>query len=228
MAKVLFITTSAEKITDDWQTGVWFEELSTPYYIFEDSGVNVTIASHNGGKPPFDPTAFEPENVTDSVTRFQQDEKAMNKLNNSLKAEELDFSKYDGIFYPGGHGVIVDLPYNDIIARKVAEFFEEGKPVASVCHGPAALLNVRLGNGDSIIKDKKVTAFCNNEEEAIGVKDIVPFLIEDEFKKLGGTFEHGENFAEFAIADGNLITGQNPASSAKTAKLLLNIINQEG
>lgn len=220
MMKILFIVTSATTLAGS-PTGVWFEELSTPYYILQDAGYEIDIVSLKGGEVPFDPRAFEDDSITESVKRFKADEQAMQKVNNSGKISETDFSNYDAIFFPGGHGAVVDLPFDEVLANKTGNFFDSGKPVAAICHGPGGLVEAKRSDGKSIVYGLKVTAFSNAEEEAIGVTDKVPFLLESRLSELGGKYESVENFAEFVVEDGNLITGQNPASSAKIAKVLL-------
>lgn len=220
MMKILFIVTSATSLAGS-PTGVWFEELSTPYYILQDAGYEVDIVSLEGGEAPFDPRAFEDDSITESVKRFKADKQAMVKVKNSGKIADTNFLQYDAIFFPGGHGAVVDLPFDKILAEKTGKFFDSGKPVAAICHGPGGLVEAKRDDGKSIVYGLKVTAFSNAEEEAIGVTDKVPFLLESRLSEIGGKYESGENFGEFVVEDGNLITGQNPASSAKIAKVLL-------
>ena len=220
MNKILFIVTSASSMAGS-PTGVWFEELSTPYYILQEAGYKIDIVSPKGGQVPFDLQGFELENITDSVKKFQADEVAMAKVKNSGQISAIDFSEYDAIFFPGGHGAVIDLPLDDAVAQKTGKFFDSGKPVAAICHGPGGLVSAKRYDGKSIVYGLKVTSFSNSEEEAIGVAKKVPFLLESKLSELGGEYIAAENFSEFVISDANLITGQNPASSAKIAKVLL-------
>ncbi len=223
--RILFITTSAKKMAGS-DTGVWFEELSTPYYVLTSKGFQVDIASPKGRKVPFDPRAFDTENITASVKKFRKDKLAMNKVEHAKVLSQLDLHEYDAIFFPGGHGAVVDLPDDEFLKKNLGAFFESGKPVASICHGPGAIVSARKADGSSIVSGRKVTCFTNSEEDAIGVTDKVPFLLETRLRELGGQFVCGADFSEFAVADGNLITGQNPASSRKCAELLAEQLGQ--
>lgn len=220
MKNILFVTTSASKLAGS-DTGIWFEELSTPYFVLQDAGFNVDIASPKGGRPPADPRAFEPDAITESVKRFQSDKDAMDKFNNTIKLQNTSLQKYDAVFFPGGHGAVVDLPDDEFLKENLGKYFETGKPVVAICHGPGGVVSTKKKNGKSIVDGLKVTCFTNSEETAIGVDKKVPFLLETRLKELGGKFECVEDFKEFAIRDGNLITGQNPASSQKCAELLV-------
>jgi len=220
MAKILFITTSAANIGDN-ETGIWFDELTTPYYIFYDNGFEVDIASPEGGLPPFSPESLEEDAITDSVRKFQDDEIAIEKIRTSRVLQEVNFNNYDAIFFPGGHGAMVDLPEDEILAKKLGDFFDEGKPIAAVCHGPAAFVGAKRKDGKSIVYHKKITSFTNSEEMLIDAEDNVPFLLEKKLRLLGANFMRGEDFEEFTVRDENLITGQNPASSRKCAELLV-------
>ena len=219
--KVLFITTSVSEVKDR-KAGVWFEELSTPYYIITEGGYEVDIVSSKGGEVPFDPLAFEEENITDSVKKFQNDTGASKKITDSKKLSEVDFEDYAAIFFPGGHAAMFDLPNDKVLAQKLGNFFDSGKVVAAVCHGPAGLVAAKKSNGDSIVKDRKVNCFSNSEEDAVGATENMPFLLETRLGELGGEFvKNSEDFGEFVVVDGNLITGQNPASSKKIAEKIL-------
>lgn len=226
MSKILFITTSVDKIDEDWQSGIWFEELSTPYYILEEAGYDIDIASPMGGNVPFDPLALTDEYITESVERFRADADAATKLENSLTLSDVNFNEYDGIFFPGGHAASIDLPVNDEISERLGDFFESGKPVAALCHGPAGLVSAKLSSGEPLVKGLKVTCFSNKEEIELEVNDRLPILLENKFQELGGLYENGEPFQEFAVKDKNLITGQNPASTELTAKLFLEALEK--
>lgn len=221
MKKVLFITTSADKINEEWPSGIWFEELSTPYYILKDGGVEVDIASPKGGNVPCDPKAFEDEHITESVERFRKDQEAAMKLGNSKVLSQADFNQYDAIFFPGGHGAIMDLPEDQTIKSELGEFFDSGKIVAAICHGPAGLVSAKKGDGKALVEGRRVTCFSNSEETVIGVENTVPILLEKTFREQGAKFEAKEDFSENVVVDGNLITGQNPASSELIGKKLL-------
>ncbi len=226
MTKILFITTSIDRIDEDWQSGIWFEELSNPYYYFEENDIECDITSPFGGNVPFDPLALTDEHITESVERFHADKDAMRKLENSLTLSDIDFNEYDGIFFPGGHAASVDLPNNEDLAIKLGEFFDLGKPIAALCHGPAGLVRARREDGKSIVFGKEITSFSNAEEEELEVKDRLPILLETRFKELGAKYVCDEPFKDHSVRDGNIITGQNPQSTTSTAKLFLDAVNE--
>ncbi|WP_339724909.1 type 1 glutamine amidotransferase domain-containing protein [Maribacter stanieri] len=203
------------------KTGFWIEEFATPYYYLVDNGANVTLASPDGGQPPIDPTSDKPENQTESTKRFKNDEALQEKLSNTIKLSEISTKEYDAVFYPGGHGPLWDLAESEVSARLIESFYNANKPVAFVCHAPAALKNVKNISGEPLVKGKKVTGFTNSEEELVGLTDVVPFLVEDMLKEKGGIYSKSNDFEAYALEDGLLITGQNPASSQKVAELLL-------
>jgi len=205
------------------KTGFWLEEGAAPYYVFLDAGVDLTLASPKGGQPPIDPKSDLPENQTDAMTRFKQDPDAQKVFANTLKLSDMRAEDFDAIFYPGGHGPMWDLVDNPDSIALIEAFYNSGKPVAAVCHAPAVLHRV-MYEGAPIVKGKRVTGFTNTEEEEVQLTDVVPFLVEDELKRLGGRFEKVDNWQSFAITDGRLITGQNPASSTAGAEALVKLL----
>lgn len=226
MRKILIITTSAAHIGPQRQaTGFHYEELTTPYYAFCDNDYAVDIASPLGGKPPHDPNSLKDKDNPESVDRFLEDSHAMAKLNNSLKLSELDLSFYKAIYFPGGHGAMVDLPEDEVLARKLGHAYDKGVIIAAVCHGPAALLKAHNKQGEPIVSGKRVNSFSNSEEEQIHYTDIVPFLLEDKLKDLGAHYECGPNFSCYTVRDGQIITGQNLKSAFKLAELILEAID---
>ena len=221
---ILIILTSHEDLGDTGhKTGFWLEELAAPYYVFVDAGVNITLASPKGGKPPLDPKSNESASQTNTTRRFEQDDEAMALLANTKKLSEISLSDYDAIFYPGGHGPLWDLANDSKSHSLIKEAILDDKPVAAVCHAPAVLRNINI-NGVHLVKGKKVTGFSNSEEEAVGLSKIVPFLVEDMLKENGGIYSRGLDWQSYVVSDGLLITGQNPSSSADTAKALLDAI----
>lgn len=223
---ILFILTSHSQIEKTKQpTGVWLEELTTPYYSLVDAGYQVEIASINGGKAPLDPKSLG--GTEQSVARYNQDKDLQGKLASTIDIKDIDLNKYDGVFLPGGHGTMWDLPNNQKLANIVATSLEQNKPVAAVCHGPAGLVSAKYANGDSVVKGKNVAAFSNAEEVAVGLTEVVPFLLEDKLKELGAKYSSVDNFKAHAVRDDNLITGQNPASSEQVAKLLIEAIKEK-
>ncbi len=219
---ILIVLTSHSDLGNTGKkTGFWIEEFATPYYYLVDHGAIVTLASPNGGQPPIDPTSDLPENQTESTTRFKNDQELQAILSKTHKLDSIQSKDYDGVFYPGGHGPLWDLAESAVSAKLIEDFFESKKPVSFVCHAPAALKNVKNSAGEPLVKGKKVTGFTNTEEELVGLTTVVPFLLEDMLKENGGIYSKVADFAPYAIEDGLLITGQNPASSEKVAELLL-------
>lgn len=224
--RILIVTTSnATMGTNGKPTGLWLEELTTPYFTFAEAGALVTLASITGGMIPVDPRSLEPgDTEPESVARFRADGLATGALDRSHAIAAIDAGNYDAIFLPGGHGTMWDLPCNATLASLVGRMWRDGKVVGAVCHGPAGLLSAVETDGQPLVAGKRVTAFTNAEEDAVGLTDAVPFLLESRLRELGALFENGDIFAPYAIADGRLITGQNPASSRETAQLLLDAI----
>lgn len=220
--KVLIVLTSHSDLGDTGlKTGFWIEEFAAPYYVMADAGVELTIASPKGGQPPIDPKSDSPENQTPATKRFHADEALKAKLAKSLKLSEVTEGDYDAVFYPGGHGPLWDLAHDKSSIALIESFYKQHKPVALVCHAPAALVEVKAANGEPLVKGKQVTGFSNTEEEAVQLSQVVPFLLEDELKNLGGIYSKGADWSSYVQKDGLLITGQNPGSSEETAKLLL-------
>ncbi|TXF75138.1 type 1 glutamine amidotransferase domain-containing protein [Chryseobacterium sp.] len=221
--KILFVLTSHSELGNTGEkTGFWIEEFASPYYYLVDKGVEVILASPKGGQPPIDPTSDKPENQTESTVRFKADAELQEKLGNTHKLSEVSAADYDAVFYPGGHGPLWDLAESADSAKLIENFYNSNKPVAFVCHAPAALKNVKYTSGKPLVKGKKVTGFTNTEEALVKLTDVVPFLVEDMLKENGGIYSKAGDFETYALEDGLLITGQNPASSEKVAELLLN------
>jgi putative intracellular protease/amidase len=223
--KILMVFTSHDILGKTGRkTGFWLEEGAAPYYVFKDAGVRLTLASPKGGRPPVDPKSDLPENQTPAMTRFKQDPAAQKVFANTAELGDQRSEDFDAIFYPGGHGPMWDLVDNAESITLIESFYNAGKPVAAVCHAPAVLHKVTY-NGAPIVKGKRVTGFANSEEEEVGLTDVVPFLVEDELKRLGGLFEKApQNWQPYAITDGRLITGQNPASSTSGAQALVKLL----
>lgn len=220
--KILMVITSHAALGDTGEkTGFWAEEFAAPYYAFVDAGVKVTLASPAGGQPPIDPKSEMEDFQTESTKRFDADTKALALVANTHKLAEVKSSDYDAVFYPGGHGPLWDLTDNTDSIALIESFLAENKPVASVCHAPAAFLKIKDPDGEFVVKGKAVTGFSNTEEAAVQLTDIVPFLLEDELVKRGGDYQRVNDWNAFAIQDGLLITGQNPASSELVAEKLL-------
>lgn len=220
--KILMILTSHDELGDTGEkTGFWLEEFAAPYYVFKDAGADITLASPAGGQPPLDPKSDAPDAQTEATKRFKDDPDSQKALATTHKLDEVTPSRFDAVFYPGGHGPMWDLAENKTSIELIENAIADGKPVAAVCHAPAALRHVKGPDGEPLVKGKKVTGFSNSEEEAVGLTDIVPFLLEDMLAEQGGTYSKGEDWASYVLEDGLLITGQNPASSEEAAKMLL-------
>lgn len=222
MKKILIVVSSFGEVkSTGHKTGTWIEEFATPYYLFTDKGFQVTIASPAGGKAPIDPKSTGPDYSTESVKRFFKDPAAQERLNHTVLLKDVQAADYDAVFYPGGHGPMWDLADNAKSAQLIATFYATGKPVALVCHAPAALKNVRDKNGAPLVKGKKISAFTNSEEVAGQTTTEVPFSLEDMLKERGANYVKGADWQPFAVADGNLITGQNPASAQLTGEKVI-------
>ncbi|MGJ1378922.1 type 1 glutamine amidotransferase domain-containing protein [Sphingobacterium multivorum] len=224
--KVLVVLTSHDQLGNTGEkTGFWVEEFAAPYYVLQDAGVDVTIASPKGGQPPIDPKSALPDFQTEATKRFDADKELQTKLANSLALDTINEQDYDAIFYPGGHGPLWDLTNDKTSIALIESFWAHNKPVAAVCHAPAVFRYVKDSNGQPLVKGKKVTGFSNSEEEAVQLTAVVPFLVEDELVKLGAQYSKGEDWHSYVVKDGHLITGQNPASSEETAKALFTLLS---
>ena len=220
--KILMVLTSHEKLGDTGEkTGFWLEEFSAPYYVFKDAGAEITLASPKGGLPPMDPRSGEPNSQTEATRRFEADPQAKAALAHTRKLSEVSQKDFDAVFYPGGHGPLWDLAEDKASIGLIESTVAAGKPVALVCHAPAALRHVKASDGKPLVKGKKVTGFSDSEEEAVGLTKAVPFLVEDMLKENGGVYSTAANWQPHVVTDGLLITGQNPASSAEAARALL-------
>ena len=224
--KILVVLTSHALLGNSGQpTGLWLEELSTPYYAFTDAGAEVDIVSINGGKVPIDPHSMKPQgNNPESVERFLKDKAAMHSIEVSAKLGGVSAKGYDAVFLPGGHGTMWDMPENETLSALVSDAWADGKVVSAVCHGPAGLLGATDTNGKPLVAGRRVAGFSNSEEKAMGLDKTVPFLLESRLRELGANYESGPDFKPFAVSDGRLVTGQNPSSSAKVADLVLEAI----
>jgi putative intracellular protease/amidase len=222
MKKILMILTShSEMQNTDRKTGLWIGEFTDPYYEFIDEGYEVTLVSPKGGEPPIDPLSAVTENITASNRRFQNDEDAQQKLKNTQKLETVNVSEFDAVFIPGGHGPIWDLATNETSGRIILDFLTQNKPVAAVCHGPAALIKAaELQPG--LLTGKRLTGFSNTEEKMAFLDDNVPYKLESRLKELGADYHSGlVPYAPHVEEDGLLITGQNPLAAGPTAKALI-------
>jgi putative intracellular protease/amidase/catechol 2,3-dioxygenase-like lactoylglutathione lyase family enzyme len=222
--KILMVLTSHDQLGNTGRkTGFWLEEFAAPYFVFKDAGVELTLASPKGGQPPLDPKSDLPENQTPAMTRFKKDKMAQQALANTATLSSMNSEDFDTVFYPGGHGPMWDLAEDPVSIALLESFYNSGKPIALVCHSPGVLRHVKY-KGEPLVKGKHVTGFTDGEEEEVQLTKVVPFLVEDELLRLGAIFEKKANWQPFAITDGRLVTGQNPASSTSAAQALLKLM----
>jgi putative intracellular protease/amidase len=227
--KVLMVLTSHDQLGNTGRkTGFWLEELAAPYYVFKDTGAQITLASPKGERPPLDPKSNEPTFQTDITRRFEKDADAEAQLDKTVRLNSVKQEDYDTVFYPGGHGPMWDLAEDLHSVALIESFLIAGKPVALVCHAPGVLRHVKTPAGKPLVDGKNVTGFTNGEEDEVGVTKVVPFLVEDELMSLGAIFSKIKNWGVHTVADGQLITGQNPASSGPAAKLLIDTLKKNG
>ena len=226
--KILIVLTSHSDLGETGKkTGFWIEEFVAPYYVLADAGAIITIASPAGGQPPVDPMSEAASAQTDATKRFYKDNDVIDQVARTLKLSDIKVDDYDAVFYPGGHGPLWDLTNDATSIKLIEDFYNAQKPIAFVCHAPSALIKAKTKNGEPLVKGKKATGFSNTEEEAVGLTNVVPFLLEDELKKLGAHYSKAEDWSVHTEQDGLLITGQNPASSEAVAKLLLQALAVE-
>jgi putative intracellular protease/amidase len=225
--KILMVLTSHDQLGNTGhKTGFWLEEFAAPYYAFKDAGAEIVLASPKGGQPPLDPRSDEPDSQTDATRRFRADAASTQALAATLKLADAAKGEYDAVFYPGGHGPLWDLAEDKDSIALVECTYAAGKPLGAVCHAPAVFRHTRGTDGQPLVKGKPVTGFSNSEEEAIGLTKIVPFLVEDMLKANGGHYSKKDNWQSYAITDGNLVTGQNPASSVAVAEAVLGLLRK--
>ncbi len=224
--KILMVLTSHDKLGNTGKkTGFWLEELAAPYYTFKDAGAEITLASPKGGQPPLDPKSDEPAFQTETTRRFQTDAQAKAQLAATVRLDTVKQQDFNSVFYPGGHGPLWDLAEDQNSIKLIESFLAASKPVALVCHAPGVLRHVTTPEGKPLVAGKKVAGFTNTEEEAMGLTQVVPFLVEDELRAQGGIFSKVDDFQPYVLSDGLLITGQNPASSTPAAELLLKTLS---
>ena len=227
MKKILFVLTSHDQLGDTGKkTGFWIEEFAAPYYLLKDKGVDITLASPKGGQPPIDPSSEAPESQTPATERFNGDKETQDLLSKTLKLDAVNQSDYDAVFYPGGHGPLWDLAEDAQSIALIESFYNNNKPISAVCHAPAVFRHTKNTDGTPLVQGKKVTGFSNSEEEAVQLTNVVPFLVENMLQENGGTYSKGDDWSPYALEDGLIITGQNPASSELVAELLLNKLDK--
>src|SRR5271156_55865 len=191
--KILMVLTSYDVLGKTGRkTGFWLEEFAAPYFVFRDTGVDLTLASPKGGQPPVDPKSDEPANQTEAMARFKKDERAQRELSQTVKLADVKAQDFDTVFYVGGHGPMWDLAESAVSIALLEAFYNSGKPIALVCHSPGVLRHVTY-KGEPLVKCKRVTGFTNGEEADVQLTDVVPFIVEDELLGLGAIFEKKKN-----------------------------------
>lgn len=222
--KVLIVVTSHSQLgTTGKLTGYYLPEVSHPYTALKERGIQVDIGSPKGGKAPLDPNSLD---LSDPINKtFWDSQETRNKLENTIKLSDINPKEYQAIFFAGGHGTMFDFRNQPEINKLTSSIYENGGIVAAVCHGPAALIDVKLSNGKYLVAEKNVAAFSNNEEEAAGLTEVMPFLLETELVKKGASYTSAGLWQKHVVVDGRLVTGQNPASASgvgeAVAKLLV-------
>ena len=220
--KILMVLTSHDQLGDTGKkTGFWLEEFAAPYYVFKDAGAKITLASPKGGQPPLDPMSNGEDAQTAATERFHKDTETQEALANTLPLAGVKAEDYDAIFYPGGHGPLWDLSEDRQSIALIEDFYRSGKTVGAVCHAPAAFRHTKDTEGHPLVRGKNVTGFTNTEEEAVGLTDVVPFLVQDMLTENGATYSKGADWGVHVVVDGKLVTGQNPASSEDAARAVL-------
>ncbi|SBO42882.1 type 1 glutamine amidotransferase domain-containing protein [Cyanobium sp. NIES-981] len=220
--RILMVLTSHDRLGETGEkTGFWLEELAAPYYVLRDAGAAVSLASPRGGEPPLDPKSSAPDFQTDATRRFASDSAARQDLATTLPLAQVRADDFDAVFFPGGHGPLWDLAVDPAVRGLIEAFVAQGKPVAAVCHASAVLQAATTPTGEPLVAGRRVTGFSNSEEEAVGLTEVVPFLVEERLKALGARYTAAEDWQPLVLVDGPLITGQNPASSEPAARALL-------
>ena len=224
---ILMVLTSHDRLgASDKKTGIWLEEFAAPYYAFKDAGADVTLASPLGGEPPLDPRSDTANFQTEDTRRFRADAAAAAELAGTVKLSGISADDYDAVFYVGGHGVMWDVAEDAASIALIETMFAANKPVSAVCHGSAVFRHTRAPNGAPLVRGKKVAGFTNTEEAAVGLTEVVPYLVEDMLKQNGGIYSKADNFQSHVMTDGNLVTGQNPMSSKGVAAAVVNLLSR--
>lgn len=226
--KILMVLTSHDRLGDTGKkTGFWLEEFVAPYYAFKDAGADVVLASPKGGQPPLDPKSDAAESQTPMIERFRKDTEAQHALADTVLLSSVSHEEFEGLFYPGGHGPLWDLAEDRDSITLIESMYAAGKPVGAVCHGPGVFRRAKRHDGRPLVEGKRVTGFANSEEEAVQLTKVVPFLVEDVLKQCGAVYSKGPDWSSYVQVDGNLVTGQNPESSAAAAQELLKLLKKE-
>lgn len=222
MKNIIMVLTSHSQLGSTGKTtGFWLEEFAAPYYAFKDAGVNPILCSIKGGQPPIDPTSQDETWQTSATRRYLEDEQLQKTLRSTTAISAVQPDDSDALFFPGGHGPMWDMPENPEVSRLIEAFNQSGKPIAAVCHGVAALIGPKTLEQEPMVQGKQLCCFSNSEEEAVGLMNAVPFLLQNRLEDLGAHVKNAQDFSNNVVQDGQLITGQNPQSSKSCAELLL-------
>lgn len=222
---ILLVLTSHDQLGDTGKkTGFWLEELAAPYYALKDAGAEVVLASPKGGQPPLDPKSDDADAQTDDTRRFKADAEAQAALASTVVLSSVKADDFDAVFYPGGHGPLWDLANDEQSIALIEAFAKADKPTGFVCHAPGVLKSVKGADGKPLVQGRKVTGFTNSEEDAVGLTDVVPFLVENVLIANGADYSKGPDWGSYVLTDGKLVTGQNPGSSREAAEALLGLL----
>jgi len=219
--KILFVVTSHDtKGSTGEPTGYYLGEVSHPWEVLQQAGYEIDFVSPQGGKPPVD--GF---NLDDPINKkFWEDAAVQQKINHTMKPDQVKAKDYAAIYFAGGHGAMWDLADNKALSQLAADVYDQGGVVGAVCHGPAGLVNVKLKNGQYLVNGKHVNAFTNEEENAVGLSNVVPFLLESKLIERGAQFEKSGLWQPHVTTDGRLVTGQNPASAAGVGEAIVKVL----
>ncbi|MEM9499000.1 MAG: type 1 glutamine amidotransferase domain-containing protein [Pseudomonadota bacterium] len=225
--KIFMIATSSSMMNNGEPTGLWLGDLTTPYYTFADAGCEVTLTSMSGGPIPVEPRSLLPRGTNErSIERYLGDPSLQEKCETTLRFDAVSLAGFDALFLSGGHGAMFDFPGNEALTGVIEAFDRATKVIAAVSHGPAGLIDARSETGAPFVRGRHVAAFTETEERAAGLQDAMPFGLESRLRALGALYQAGPDSGPFAVRDGRLITGQNPASAARVADLALDAIGQ--
>jgi putative intracellular protease/amidase len=220
--KILIVLTSHDDLGGTGKTGFYVSETAYPWQVFKKAGYEVDLASPKGGEPPQDGA-----DRSDPVQKaFLDDAEMSRKLTRTLRPEDVDARDYAAIFYAGGHGTMWDFPDNTRLASIARDIYEAGGVVSAVCHGPAALVNLTLSDGSYLVAGKEVSAFTNEEEAAVGLTGVVPFLLQSALEDRGATHVGAPNFQPQVVVSERLVTGQNPASAGPVAEKVVAVLSK--
>ncbi|MGB2248199.1 MAG: type 1 glutamine amidotransferase domain-containing protein [Alcanivorax sediminis] len=218
---LLMLVTSASQMGQGQQTGLWLEEFAVPYLLFREQGIALVVASPRGGKIPVDPNSIPDDAQKDAWAE------PIAALQDTLALESVWEDAFAGVFVPGGHGAMFDMPDNPLVAAVMERTWNRGGLLAAVCHGPAALVGLRNEDGSPLVQNRTVACFTNEEEREVGLDDVMPFLLASRLEELGANLDLADKFVSHSITDGKLVTGQNPQSSEAVAQAVIAALSEQ-